>query len=92
MQLSDRILVRTDHAEDNLTLQQLSRGREQVALCAAARIDSGSFGISGPVPLILDDVFVASDVARAEAAVKLLTDVAQQGHQILFLHLSERCA
>jgi hypothetical protein len=37
------------------------------------------------VPLILDDVFLTSNDSRSIAAVQLLTEVAQQGQQVIFL-------
>ncbi len=83
--LPDRILVQTTHAGEDLTLQQLSRGtRDQIGLALRLALIQVRSETQGHVPLILDDVFVTSDDARANAAVTLLTELAQQGHQIVF--------
>ena len=83
--LPDRILVQTTHSGEDLTLQQLSRGtRDQVGLALRLALIQVRSETQGHVPLILDDVFVTSDDARANAAVTLLTELAQQGHQIVF--------
>ncbi len=82
--LPDRILVRTVHTGEDLTLPQLSRGtRDQVGLALRLALIQVRSETQGYVPLILDDVFVTADDARAQAAVKLLTEMAQQGHQII---------
>jgi len=82
---ADRVLVQTTHTNEQLSLQQLSRGtRDQVGLALRLALIQVRSETYGHVPLILDDVFVTSDDARANAAVKLLTELAQQGHQILF--------
>jgi ABC-type Mn2+/Zn2+ transport system ATPase subunit/nucleotidyltransferase/DNA polymerase involved in DNA repair len=83
--LPARILVQTNHNGEELTLQQLSRGtRDQVGLALRLALIQVRSETHGRVPLILDDVFVTSDDARANAAVMLLTELAQQGQQILF--------
>ncbi len=83
--LPDRILVQTTHTGEDLTLPQLSRGtRDQVGLALRLALIQVRSKTQGHVPLILDDVFVTSDDARAHAAVTLLTEMAQQGHQIVF--------
>lgn len=83
--LPDRILVQTAHTGEDLTLQQLSRGtRDQVGLALRLALIQVRSEFHGHVPLILDDVFVTSDDARANAAVKLLTEIGQQGNQIVF--------
>ena len=80
-----RILVQTSHNGEELTLQQLSRGtRDQVGLALRLALIQVRSETHGQVPLILDDVFVTSDDARANAAVMLLTELAQKGQQILF--------
>ena len=81
----DRILVENVHAGEDLTLLQLSRGtRHQVGLALRLALIQVRAETQGHVPLILDDVFVTADDARANAAVTLLTELAQQGHQIVF--------
>lgn len=83
--LPDRILVQTVHTDNDLTLPQLSRGtRDQVALALRLALIQARSETQEHVPLILDDVFVTSDDARANAAVTLLAELAQQGHQIVF--------
>ena len=83
--LPDRILVQSSHTGEDLTLLQLSRGtRDQVGLALRLALIQVRAETQGHVPLILDDVFVTSDDARANAAVMLLTEMAQQGHQIVF--------
>ena len=83
--LPDRILVQTGLTGEDLTLPQLSRGtRDQVSLALRLALIQVRSETQGHVPLILDDVFVTSDDARANAAVTLLTELAQQGHQIVF--------
>jgi len=83
--LPDRILVQTVHTGEDLTLPQLSRGtRDQVSLALRLALIQVRSETQGHVPLILDDVFVTSDDARAHASVTLLTELAQRGHQIVF--------
>ena len=82
---TNRLLVQTTHTNEQLSLPQLSRGtRDQVGLALRLALIQTRSETHGHVPLILDDVFVTSDDARARAAVHLLTEMAQQGHQILF--------
>ena len=84
-ELPERILVQTTYAENPLTLQQLSRGtRDQVGLALRLALIQVRSQVHGQVPLILDDVFVTSDDVRANAAVNLLTELAQQGLQVIF--------
>ena len=83
--LPERILVQTAHTVEDLTLPQLSRGtRDQVGLALRLALIQVRSETQGHVPLILDDVFVTSDDARASAVVTLLTELAQEGHQIVF--------
>ncbi len=81
----DRLSIHaTQHAEP-LSLAQLSRGtRDQVALALRLALIQIRSETHGRVPLILDDVFIASDDARATATVELLTELAEQGQQIIF--------
>ncbi len=83
--LPDRLLIKTSHHAEPLTLSQLSRGtRDQVALALRLALIQVRGETHGHVPLILDDVFITSDDARATATVRLLSEVAQNGQQILF--------
>lgn len=85
VRLPECILVQTAHSIEPLTLQQLSRGTcDQVGLALRLALIQVRSETHGQVPLILDDVFVTSDDARASAAVKLLTELAQKGLQIIF--------
>lgn len=82
----DRLLIRAHHHNEPLTLAMLNReARDQVALALRLALIEVRTTAHGHVPLILDDVFVASDNARAGATVQLLTEIAQAGQQILFL-------
>ncbi|MCA9062116.1 MAG: DUF4332 domain-containing protein, partial [Planctomycetaceae bacterium] len=80
-----RLLVQTRHQAEPMTISQLSRGtRDQVALAlrlALIRTRSRRFG---HVPLVLDDVFITSDDVRASEVARLLTELAEEGQQILF--------
>ena len=83
--MPDRITVQTNQTGEPLTLQQLSRGtRDQVGLALRLALIHVRSETQGQVPLILDDVFVTSDDARASAAVSLLSELAQQGLQVIF--------
>ena len=83
--LPDRLLIQTTHHVEPLSLAQLSRGtRDQVALALRLALIQVRAETQGHVPLILDDVFISSDDARATAAVQLLTEIAQHGQQIVF--------
>lgn len=83
--LPDHLLVQTTHHAEPLTLSQLSRGtRDQVALALRLALIHEQKQSFGHVPLVLDDVFIASDDVRANAAVQLLVEIAEQGQQIVF--------
>lgn len=83
--MPERIMVQTTQTSEPLTLQQLSRGtRDQVGLALRLALIQVRSETQGQVPLILDDVFVTSDDARATAAAGLLTELAQQGLQVIF--------
>lgn len=83
--MPERILVQTTQTGEPLTLQQLSRGtRDQVGLALRLALIQVRSETQGQVPFILDDVFVTSDDARANAAVGLLTELAQRGLQVIF--------
>jgi hypothetical protein len=80
------LLVRTSHQAEPLTISQLSRGtRHQLALALRLALINIHAETSDRVPLVLDDVFITSDDSRATAVVQLLSEVASQGQQIIFL-------
>jgi len=82
----DRLSIHTTHHAEPLSLAQLSRGtRDQVALALRLALIQVRSETHDRVPLILDDVFITTDDARAAATVGLLTELAEQGQQIIFL-------
>ena len=82
----DRLLIRTDQHNEPLALARLSREtRDQIALALRLALIEVRSATHGHVPLILDDVFITSGDTCATATVQLLTEIAQQGQQILFL-------
>jgi hypothetical protein len=88
----DRLLV--DDAEGQpLAVEILSRGtREQLflALRLALVRDYARGGVR--LPLVLDDVLVNFDAARAKAAASLLAEFAAEGHQVLVFTCHEHIA
>lgn len=84
--LPDRLLIHSVSHAEPMTLGQLGRAtRDQVGLALRLALIQVRGETHGHVPLILDDVFVGSDDARRTATVRLLTEIAQQGQQIIFL-------
>jgi energy-coupling factor transporter ATP-binding protein EcfA2 len=70
----------------SVPLARLSRGtRDQIALALRLAIIQVKAASSERIPLVLDDVFVAADDERAQAAADLLMEIAADGQQILFL-------
>ncbi|MBL8816918.1 MAG: DUF4332 domain-containing protein [Planctomyces sp.] len=83
--IADELQVRCSSPARTLTISQLSRGtRHQVALAMRLALIQLRNETAEHVPLILDDVFITSDDSRAEAAVQVLTEVAERGQQIVF--------
>lgn len=81
-----QLLVQTRQQTEPLTVSQLSRGtRHQLALAVRLALIRTRAEAGEHMPIILDDVFITSDDARAAAVVQLLTEVAAQGQQIVFL-------
>lgn len=69
---------------DSVSVEQLSRGtREQVFLALRLAL-AAAYGRRGThLPVVLDDVLVNFDVARARAAAEMLNQFAAQGNQVL---------
>lgn len=84
--IPDRLVLTTLNRPETVSLQQLSKGtRDQIGLALRLALTQVRAETNGHVPLVLDDVFIASDSIRATAAVQLLTEIAAQGQQIIFL-------
>jgi len=83
--LPDRLLIQTNRHPGPLTPAQLTRGtRDMIALALRLALIQTRARTHGHVPLILDEVFVPTDSSGGQAAAQLLTEIAQQGQQILF--------
>ena len=78
-------VLRVDDAEGNaLPVEVLSRGaREQLFLSLRLALAACYARRGAPLPLVLDDVLVNFDAARAKAAAAVLRDFAAAGHQVL---------
>ncbi len=78
-------VLNVDDAEGNaLAVEMLSRGtREQLFLSLRLALAASYARHGAPLPLILDDVLVNFDAARAKAAAGVLRDFAAAGHQLL---------
>ena len=76
--------------DESLSVEQLSRGtREQVFLALRLAL-AASYGRRGTkLPIILDDVLVNFDVARAQAAAEMLKQFAERGNQVLLFTCHE---
>jgi uncharacterized protein YhaN len=78
-------VLRVDDAEGHaLPVEVLSRGtREQLFLSLRLALAACYARRGAPLPLVLDDVLVNFDAARAKAAAAVLRDFAAAGHQVL---------
>ena len=78
-------VLRVDDADRNsLPVEALSRGtREQLFLSLRLALAACYARRGAPLPLVLDDVLVNFDAARAKAAAAVLRDFAAAGHQLL---------
>jgi len=78
-------LLRVDDAQgSSLPVEVLSRGaREQLFLSLRLALAACYARRGAPLPLVLDDVLVNFDAARAKAAAAVLRDFAAAGHQVL---------
>lgn len=83
--------LRVDDGQGNtLSAEVLSRGtREQLFLALRLALVSSYARRGVNLPLVLDDVLVNFDVARAKAAASVLRDFAKLGHQILIFTCHE---
>jgi len=90
----DRDVLFVDQAGgEPLPVDLLSRGtREQLFLALRLAL-AGSYARRGvELPLMLDDVLVNFDVERARAAVAVLRDFAEAGHQVFVFTCHEHIA
>jgi len=79
----DVLLVDDAHGR-SLSIEVLSRGvREQLFLALRLALASSFARRGARLPLVLDDVLVNFDGPRAKAAVAVLRDFAEAGHQVL---------
>jgi uncharacterized protein YhaN len=78
-------VLRVEDAQGNsLPVEVLSRGaREQLFLSLRLALAACYARRGAPLPLVLDDVLVNFDAARAKAAAAVLRDFATAGHQVL---------
>jgi len=81
----DEKVLRVDDAEGHaLPIEVLSRGtREQLFLSLRLALANSYARRGAQLPLVLDDVLVNFDLARAKAAAGVLRDFARSGHQLL---------
>ncbi len=79
----DRLLV--DDLEGRAwQVEELSRGtREQVFLALRLSLIAGYARRGVRLPIVLDDVLVNFDTVRSRRATRVLTEFAEQGHQML---------
>ena len=82
----DQLLLNTLHYVDPQTPGQLSHeSREAVALALRLALIQVRRETHGHVPLILDEVLIPADEGRLTAAVRLLSELAQAGQQVIVL-------
>jgi hypothetical protein len=91
--LGQNVLLVDDADGHSLSIEVLSHGtREQLFLSLRLAL-VGLFARRGiALPVVLDDVLVNFDAARARAAVQLLHDFSKRGHQVLMLTCHEHIA
>jgi uncharacterized protein YhaN len=91
--LGERHLYVDDDQNHSLPVEHLSRGsREQLFLAIRLALVQEFARQGTALPMILDDVLVNFDQHRSEAAVDVLREFAERGHQVLLftshLHLA----
>lgn len=91
--LDEDVLYVDDAQGRRLTIEQMSRGtREQLFLGLRLALAS-SFSRRGvKLPLVLDDVLVNFDTERTKAAVDVLLEFAETGHQVFVFTCHEHIA
>jgi uncharacterized protein YhaN len=84
-------VLRVDDAHDNpLSVETLSTGTREAVFLSLRMALVAAYARRGAVlPLILDDVMVNLDVHRAQAAVCVLHEFANAGHQIMLFTCHE---
>lgn len=84
-------VLRVDDAHGNpIAVESLSTGTREAVFLSLRMALVAAYARRGAVlPLILDDVLVNLDVYRARAAVKVLNEFAEQGHQVLLFTCHE---
>ncbi len=83
--------LRIDNATGQaLPLEVLSRGTREAVFIALRLSLAAAYARRGvTLPLVLDDVLVNFDTARAESAAKVLRDFATLGHQVVMFTCHE---
>ena len=82
--LGENVLRVDDAAGSSLSVEVLSRGtREQLFLALRLGLAACYARRGAPLPIVFDDVLVNFDADRAKAAVAVLRDFAEAGHQVL---------
>ncbi len=83
--------LRIDNATGQaLPLEVLSRGTREAVFIALRLSLAAAYARRGvTIPLVLDDVLVNFDSARAESAAKVLRDFAALGHQVIMFTCHE---
>ncbi|HEX4131067.1 MAG TPA: AAA family ATPase [Pirellulales bacterium] len=90
----DEDVLRVDDAAGNsLAPEVLSRGtREQLFLSLRLALVALFARHGAPLPMVLDDVLVNFDAARARRAAEVLREFAAKGHQLLIFTCHEHIA
>jgi hypothetical protein len=79
-----------DHDGHPLSIEVLSRGTREAVFLSLRLALVASYGRRGVnIPMVLDDVLVNLDQPRSIAAVRVLSDFAKDGRQILFFTCHE---
>lgn len=82
----DRLLLNTLHHADPQVPSQLSQEtRDAVALALRLALIQVRRETHWPVPLILDEVLIPAEEVRLTAAVRLMSELAQAGQQVIIL-------
>jgi uncharacterized protein YhaN len=89
----DEHTLRVDEQDRSLPIELLSTGaREQLFLCLRLALASRYARHGKPMPMVLDDVLVNFDPARAMAAAGVIAGFARAGHQLLLFTCHEHIA